>query len=523
MQKKSVFKIQSQIIILVSLLTVFQLVICVVSFYGINAINTDLDIVFTKRLPAINNLVQADRDFQQALVAERTLLLENISEKTKASQITDYLKNRKQVIDRFNIYEKLATSNKEKDLIKEFKANYESWAQVSDKKLGISKGGMKFSGSAAIEDSLNIVGKSFEASRDQMDKLQEIILKFADFEFTSAQKEFKNTIILLASIVLGCFALTVILSFVFIRSINNKIRATIANVSKESDLLTSISKDLSQKATQLASSSQQQSASVTETSSSLHEISQMVKKNTSTAVESANLVNEGKRELDRGIKMIFDLAEKVKEINKASDELIGKVDHNHQRFEEILGVFNNVQEKTSVINDIVFQTKLLSFNASVEAARAGEHGKGFSVVAEEVGNLAQMSGKSANEIAELLEGSLSNVSSIISNSKEEVNSSVKKNEAIIDQTLKISSDCEKILKEIDQMFMKVTNSTNEIATASKEQSSGVGEINTAVQEIDTANQLTTNNANKVEEDSISLSEVAVNLEDNLIELRKLVA
>ncbi|MBC7465119.1 MAG: hypothetical protein H7256_03945 [Bdellovibrio sp.] len=47
-----------------------------------------------------------------------------------------------------------------------------------------------------------------------------------------------------------------------------------------------------------------------------------------------------------------------------------------------------IGNKTKVINDIVFQTKLLSFNASVEAARAGEHGKGFAVVAEEVGKLA---------------------------------------------------------------------------------------------------------------------------------------
>ena len=79
---------------------------------------------------------------------------------------------------------------------------------------------------------------------------------------------------------------------------------------------------------------------------------------------------------------------------------------------EILGYIKSIEEKTKVINDIVFQTKLLSFNASVEAARAGEQGKGFAVVAEEVGNLATMSGTSAEEISKLLESSISHIESI---------------------------------------------------------------------------------------------------------------
>ena len=51
----------------------------------------------------------------------------------------------------------------------------------------------------------------------------------------------------------------------------------------------------------------------------------------------------------------------------------------------------------------MFKTQLLSFNASIEAARAGQHGRGFAVVAEEVGHLAQTSGKAAEEIRNLLE------------------------------------------------------------------------------------------------------------------------
>ena len=59
----------------------------------------------------------------------------------------------------------------------------------------------------------------------------------------------------------------------------------------------------------------------------------------------------------------------------------------NKEIQEIVKVIAEIGNKTKVINDIVFQTKLLSFNASVEAARAGENGKGFAVVAEEVGKL----------------------------------------------------------------------------------------------------------------------------------------
>lgn len=65
-------------------------------------------------------------------------------------------------------------------------------------------------------------------------------------------------------------------------------------------------------------------------------------------------------------------------------------------------------------------TKLLSFNASVEAARAGEHGKGFAVVAEEVGNLANMSGRAAGEIEGMLGESLTQVETILEKTRSEV-------------------------------------------------------------------------------------------------------
>lgn len=87
---------------------------------------------------------------------------------------------------------------------------------------------------------------------------------------------------------------------------------------------------------------------------------------------------------------------------------------------ELVGIINGISERTKVIDEIVFQTKLLSFNASVEAERAGEHGRGFAVVAQKVGNLAQMSGKAAQEISSILKQSIEKSVSVTSNNEKNV-------------------------------------------------------------------------------------------------------
>jgi methyl-accepting chemotaxis protein len=74
-----------------------------------------------------------------------------------------------------------------------------------------------------------------------------------------------------------------------------------------------------------------------------------------------------------------------------------------QAMEEINVQVNSINDAISIIDQIAFQTNILSLNAAVEAATAGEAGKGFAVVAAEVRNLANRSAEAAKEIKTIVE------------------------------------------------------------------------------------------------------------------------
>ena len=102
-------------------------------------------------------------------------------------------------------------------------------------------------------------------------------------------------------------------------------------------------------------------------------------------------------------------AQAARELDSVAEQLARQAGEGHQAMTETISAVAQLQESSrrvfevvSVIDDVAFQTGMLSLNAAVEAARAGEAGKGFSVVASEVRQLAQRVGDSAEEIRSLI-------------------------------------------------------------------------------------------------------------------------
>jgi len=195
----------------------------------------------------------------------------------------------------------------------------------------------------------------------------------------------------------------------------------------------------------LSSASNQAAASLEETATALEEITSNIANNTQNVIQMASYGNEVKNSISKGQKLATHTTTAMDEIN-----------------EEV----TSISEAIAIIDQIAFQTNILSLNAAVEAATAGEAGKGFAVVAQEVRNLASRSAEAANEIK-----------AIVQNATDKANNGKNIASQMIDGYTHLNESITKTLELISG-----------IENASQEQSSGIEQINNAIGDLDQQTQ-----------------------------------
>ncbi|MDO6829320.1 methyl-accepting chemotaxis protein [Poseidonibacter sp. 1_MG-2023] len=277
----------------------------------------------------------------------------------------------------------------------------------------------------------NMISDLNETIGKDINKIIEVLESFSKLDFTNSIKDDNNKIPM---------ALNNVTKLINDMLVENKSNGLTLQESSDS---------LMHNVEVLSSSSTQAASSLEETAAALEEITSNISSNNQKIIQMSNYANDLTSSASDGQSLASQTTVSMDEINTQ---------------------VNAINEAITVIDQIAFQTNILSLNAAVEAATAGEAGKGFAVVAQEVRNLASRSAEAAKEIKVLVQTATSKAD----NGKN-----------IADEMIKGYSD-------LNDNIFKTLDLIKDVESSSKEQLTGIEQINSAVNELD---QQTQQNAN----------------------------
>jgi methyl-accepting chemotaxis protein len=354
---------------------------------------------------------------------------------------------------------------------------------------------------------LNLVKETLMSEVDHLETVSEAHLQHA-----------KSRLIFMGSMVLIYLSLSTFFTLLISIRLVKDFRKHLHSLNNKTMAISLITTDLNTNSKKVFEASNDQSQGIEETSAAVHEINKIQISTNELVKEGKVLTDQTTATAEKGKIQVQSMLDSINNISKSNDELSGQVNENNKSFEKVTNVINEIADKTGIINDIVFQTKLLSFNASVEAARAGEHGKGFSVVAEEIGQLATLSGNASNEIAALVSSSIELVSSMTKEMTQRMDGFVENSNKHIAHGNNDAQDCSKLFDNMLTSITKLKASVTQIESAAIEQAEAISNISGNVNQLDAATKsnLSTMNDNfKISESIAKSSEELKSVVDNM--------
>ncbi len=492
-------KVGNKLLLAFSIMILLMIFISVSGYNSINKIYTGLQEITGVRLPIIAKLIEADRDLQQLLVAEKSMIFTDAGSDTFKNLLETYEENLGQAETRWNAFKAIARTDEEKALIPGYEKARGEWLEVSkrivDGRVSDTRQGRR----EALDLSLGLAEEKFEAMRDYLDKLEEISLDLANKHTEESEVTHKNTIYTLLTVSIIGIVFGIFLAFSISKAVTkplakgvdvaNRLAQGNLNIDIEvtskdetgqllqamKNMVKSLSKvvmDVKNVASYVASGSQQMS-------STSEQLSQ-------GASEQASSVEEASSSMEQMAANIRQNADNASQTEKIAQKSANDAQEGGEAVEKTVNAMKEIAEKITIIEDIARSTDLLALNAAIEAARAGEHGKGFAVVASEVRKLAERSQVAAGEISKLSSSSV-----------------------------EVAEMAGEMLSKIVPDIRKTAELVQEISAASNEQNAGAEQVNKAMQQLDQVTQQTASASEEMASTAEELASQAENLQTTI--------
>ncbi|NVD36509.1 methyl-accepting chemotaxis protein [Marinobacter lutaoensis] len=277
-----------------------------------------------------------------------------------------------------------------------------------------------------------------------------------------------------------------------------KIQDTMREVGKTTEQLASAAEELSSVANETRQSVEEQGSETDQIASAINEMAATIQQIAGNASDAERAASDADRMAREGGATIVAAQGAVNQLSSEMLETARSIDALAEKSDEIQGVLD-------VIHAVTEQTNLLALNAAIEAARAGEHGRGFSVVADEVRQLAKRSAESADQIREMIDGFVAESRAAV----ERMNNSRKSSDATVER-INHATDA---LRTIENSVTQIHDQVTQIATAAEQQSQVAEEINQNVVRIVDAAQRSGTGVTQTNEASHELARLGENLRE----------
>ena len=511
---------KKMIVMVLPLFIVFAIFVTISSIQ-LNKINRDNKaIIYDTTFISTALILNADRDFYQADVAQKQLILtDGLSSDVQQSLINDFLENADQVTtrvnDAFSIIEKdpelyndrkhPTTGENAAQLHDTFNAAFEKWFSAFDTNTKV------LDAAAASEN--------FSIARESINTLTEILETYGLDKSKELSNQARTTLLLMVLIgVIALIGITIFMILIIMimrksithitdslgnlssKKLNNTyeeitlkskdefgiltnaahnvdrmltdlvrtVRDTVINLDETSDFLKVSSDEInialgevSEAVNEIATSSTKQAIDTQHATSDVTALGDLIQNNT----DNSNRLNH----------MSNDIAKLTEEGLTLVNHLSVETSKNAVLFEDIFSVINQTQDSTEkiseasrLITEISNQTNLLALNAAIEAARAGEAGKGFAVVADEIRKLAEQTANSTTIIDTMLTDLVSNVktaqqkSDIVREALHIQSNNVNQTESKYNEIVSVLNHMENEIKSLSQISASMESNRNNV-------------------------------------------------------------
>jgi methyl-accepting chemotaxis protein len=246
------------------------------------------------------------------------------------------------------------------------------------------------------------------------------------------------------------------------------LRTLVGNVRATTDRVGTLAGHSEAAVVDLAQAAQSQELELTqalelaaENTQAIQTIAQQAAEATTTAQSSLEAAQEGQRAMDATASLYDQIREAVGKTSK-------KVKH-------LVGSSQEISQVLAIIQEISVQTNLLSFNASLESDRAGEHGQGFRLIADEIGQLANLVRKETSRI-EALVRNIQQDTADVSNAMESSTSAVVEGSLLVQKT-------QQVLQKLADLSGQMAEYQEAIAAQTQNHSRVSSRVQTAMENV----------------------------------------